>query len=77
MACEFFIDGHIVRCGAVEGVLVPSHHERERYCKSNGERRCPTFRLHQLRRRPVSQEDYYALWVPRDLRPITRSAAAH
>jgi hypothetical protein len=64
MACEFFDDGKLARCTAVDGLLIPSHHEREHYCRSDGSRACPTFKLYQLGRAPVSQDAYYALWMP-------------
>lgn len=64
MACEFFDDGKLARCTAVDGLLIPSHHEREHYCRTDGNATCPTFKLYQLRRAPVSQDAYYALWIP-------------
>ena len=64
MACEFFDDGRLARCTAVDGLLIPSHHEREHYCRTDGNGACPTFQLYQLRRAPVSQDAYYALWIP-------------
>jgi hypothetical protein len=64
MACEFFDDGRLARCTAVDGLLIPSHHEREHYCRTDGSEACPTFKLYQLRGRSVPQEAYYALWVP-------------
>ena len=64
MACEFFDDGKLARCTAVDGLCIPSHHERERYCRSDGSAACPTFRLYQLGHAPVSQDAYYALWMP-------------
>lgn len=63
MACELFDDGKLARCTAVAGLLIPSHHERERYCRSDGSADCPTFQLYQLRRAPLPQDAYYALWV--------------
>ena len=63
MACEFFDDGRLARCAAVTGMLIPSHHERERYCRSDGEAACPTFKLYQLRHAPLPQDAYWALWV--------------
>jgi hypothetical protein len=45
-------------------LLIPSHHERERYCRTDGNKACPTFKLYQLHGAPVPQESYYALWVP-------------
>lgn len=64
MACEFFDDGRLVRCAAVAGLLIPSHHERERYCRTDGNIACPTYQLHRLRGGPLPQEAYYALWLP-------------
>ncbi|HXU71356.1 MAG TPA: hypothetical protein VN947_18615 [Polyangia bacterium] len=64
MACEFFDDGRLARCTAVQGLTIPSHHEREKYCRTDGNVSCPTFQLYQLRRGPVTQDAYYALWMP-------------
>jgi hypothetical protein len=64
MACRFFDDARLARCTAVAGLLVPTHHERERYCRTDGEEACPTYRLYQLRGGPLSQDAYYALWLP-------------
>ncbi|HEY2747727.1 MAG TPA: hypothetical protein VGL86_24060 [Polyangia bacterium] len=65
MACEFFDDGKLARCTAVDGLCIPSHHEREHYCRSSdGSAACPTFNLYQLRRAPLTQDAYYALWMP-------------
>jgi len=63
MACGFFDDGRLTRCSAVAGLLIPSLHERERYCRSDEHQACPTFKLYQLHGAPVSQEAYYAQWV--------------
>jgi hypothetical protein len=63
MACEFFDEGRLARCAAVNGLLIPSHYERERYCRTDGNCDCPTFKLYQLRGAPLPQEAYYALWV--------------
>jgi hypothetical protein len=64
MGCEHFEEGRGVRCRAVEGLLVPTHHERERYCAGDGAERCPTRQLYRLRRRPLSQAEYFAQWIP-------------
>jgi hypothetical protein len=64
MACKLFDDGRLARCGAVEGLLIPSHHERERYCRTDGSAACPTFQLYQINRAPVPQSVYYAQWIP-------------
>jgi hypothetical protein len=44
--------------------LIPSHFERETYCRDDGFSRCPTYRLYQLGRAPITQELYYSLWIP-------------
>ena len=72
MACEFFDDGRLARCTAVDGLLIPSHHEREHYCRTDGSAACPTRKLYQLGRGPVSQDAYYELWVP--ARPTQRAS---
>jgi hypothetical protein len=64
MPCGFFEDGRLCRCAAVRGLLVPSHHERERFCLSDEPSRCPTFRARALRDGPLPEEVYYALWLP-------------
>jgi len=64
MACKFFEDGRLARCSAVDGLCIPSHHERERYCRTDGSAECPTFRLYQVSCTPIAQEAYYAEWLP-------------
>jgi hypothetical protein len=64
MACELFDEGRLARCAAVAGLLIPSHHEREKYCRTDENRDCPTRKMYQLRGGPLPQEAYYALWVP-------------
>lgn len=64
MACECFDDGKLARCAAVKGLLIPSHHERERYCRTDGNCDCPTYKLYRMRGAPLSQDAYYALWLP-------------
>lgn len=63
MACECFQDERWARCSAVAGHVVPSLHEREHYCRSDGFQACPTYRLYQLRGARLSEEAYLALWV--------------
>jgi hypothetical protein len=63
MACECFDEQRLARCTAVAGTLVPTHHERERYCRGDGKHDCPTYRLYQLRGARLSQDAYYALWM--------------
>ncbi len=64
MACKFFDDGRLARCTAVDGLCIPSHHERERYCRTDGNAACPTFRLYEISRAPIPQDQYYAQWLP-------------
>ena len=64
MACEFFDDGRLARCTAVCGLLIPSHHEREKYCRTDESSACPTYQLCKLAGQPIPQQQYYALWVP-------------
>jgi hypothetical protein len=59
-----FEDRKLCRCRAVRGLLVPSLHERERYCRSDEPGRCPTVRAYLDRGAPLSQAAYYALWIP-------------
>jgi hypothetical protein len=63
MACSLFEERHCDRCGAVTGTLIPSHHERERYCRTNNYTRCPTYQLYRLRGKPLSEETYFDLWL--------------
>ncbi|HZS35203.1 MAG TPA: hypothetical protein VFF06_00175 [Polyangia bacterium] len=79
MACEHFEDGRGARCRAVAGTLIPSHHERERYCRGADSASCPTRRLFErLRIGPLPQEAYYSLWVPfaETPREVQRAASA-
>ena len=64
MACKFFDDGRLARCSAVDGLCIPSHHERERYCRTDGSAACPTYRLYEISRAPIAQDAYYAQWLP-------------
>ncbi len=52
------------RCCAVQPMVTPSLHERERYCTNDSYRVCPTLRLRLARGRPLSEDDYLALWMP-------------
>jgi hypothetical protein len=63
MACEFFDDGRLARCSAVCGLLIPTLHERERYCRGDENAACPTYRLRQELGEPIPQSAYYALWL--------------
>lgn len=79
MACECFEEGRVTRCRAVVGTLIPTVHERENYCRSDGSNQCPTYKLFQLRRAPLTQEAYYGLWMPpapASIEPAFRQAAS-
>ena len=64
MACGHFVSGPLCRCEAVRGFLVPSLHERERFCLSDEPERCPTWRARAGRDAPLPEEVYWALWLP-------------
>ena len=64
MSCEYFVEGALCRCAAVRGLLVPSHHERERYCRGDAPEACPTHRARALRTDALPEEVYWALWLP-------------
>lgn len=63
MSCPYFIDGRLCRCTAVRGALIPSHHERERFCRTNQADRCPTYQTRQTLAAPLSEELYWSLWM--------------
>jgi hypothetical protein len=64
-------EGRVVRCHAVDGDLIPSLHERERYCRGESNwASCPTFQLHRREQRRLAQEEYYALWTLPELPAI-------
>jgi hypothetical protein len=72
MACEWLEEGRKVCCQAVDGELIPSLHERERYCRHPSNwASCPTFQLRAREQRRIAQEEYYALWTRPELPPIT------
>lgn len=62
MACRYFEDARVARCGAVEGLVTPSLHERERFCLGEPER-CRTLRARRLLGEPIAESLYYLLWL--------------
>lgn len=64
MLCPHFVDRRPCECSAVEGVLIPSLHERERFCRTDHFRACPTFRARVIGGEVITQNAYYALWSP-------------
>jgi hypothetical protein len=68
-------EGRTVRCNAVDGELIPSLHERERYCRSDrNHASCPTFQVYQVNRRRLALKEYYALWIEPELPPLVPRA---
>jgi hypothetical protein len=64
MVCKHLEEnGRWTRCRAVEGILIPSHFERERYCHGDAGEACPTQRLYTLRGARLTQDLYYQQWV--------------
>jgi hypothetical protein len=73
MACPYLEEGRWVRCAAVDGVLIPSLHEREHYCRSHeNHAQCPTFQQFRRSERRLHQAEYYALWTAFDPRHVSR-----
>ncbi len=69
MACPRFEDHALCHCTAVAGSVVPSVHERERWCLTENWARCPTYRARALRASPLPEEAYYEIWLPAQARP--------
>jgi hypothetical protein len=63
--CPYFRGTPWACCHAVEGdKVVPTLHERERYCLGNGDHhRCPTLAAAQARGGRLSERDYFMLWM--------------
>jgi hypothetical protein len=68
--CEHFDETRGARCRAVAGTLIPSLFEREQFCRTENHGRCPTQRLYRIRGSKLSQEAYYALWIPFQPQPL-------
>ena len=65
MACALFVEDRLCRCSGVQGLLIPSVYERERFCRpEGGHKSCPTFCAYTARGTKLPQEVYYALWLP-------------
>jgi hypothetical protein len=62
MPCPYFRGDPDCRCAAVSGEIVPSLHERERFCMSSCDR-CPTFLARQQAGEPILEDHYYDLWL--------------
>ena len=60
----------------VGGGVVPSHHERERYCRTDQPDRCPTFDEY-VRAGQLTEERYYTIWIAPALpAPVKKSPPA-
>jgi hypothetical protein len=64
MPCAYLVDDPRCRCAAVSGTIIPTLHERERYCRGDHQDRCPTLRAYRVAGAPISEETYYAIWIP-------------
>ena len=65
MACGYLAtEKGLCRCVAVRGLVTPSLHERERFCRSDDPARCPTFRLRAKTDEALSEDTYYRVWLP-------------
>ena len=65
MACGYLANEQgLCRCRAVRGLVTPSLHERERFCRSSEPARCPTFQLRTQRGETLPEEVYYSFWMP-------------
>ena len=64
MACKYFVDSKLCRCAAVRGILIPSIYERNRYCRTEAFKHCPTYQAFCANGSPVSQDVYYDIWMP-------------
>jgi len=62
MPCPLFDDGRNARCHAVAGGVVPSLHERERYCRTDLPDQCPTL-IEYARAGQLTEERYYSIWI--------------
>jgi hypothetical protein len=51
-------------CAAVGDELMPTLHERERFCCSDEYAHCPTLRAMLRLRRPLREDEYLAIWMP-------------
>jgi hypothetical protein len=64
MACPFFREDRGARCRAISEDVVPSMHERERFCCSRDYGDCPTLRMMLRLRRPITESEYLAIYLP-------------
>jgi hypothetical protein len=63
MSCPLLQPGRIPRCDAVEGELIPTLHERERFCYTREFMQCPTMRQMLRAHRRLREDEYFALWI--------------
>jgi hypothetical protein len=64
MACPLYREERGARCRAISDDVVPSLHERERFCCSPEYGDCPTLRMMLRLRRPLTEDEYLAIYMP-------------
>lgn len=64
MGCPLLEKSRLERCHAVQTEVIPTLHEREQYCHSEGYARCPTLRLMLQLHRALQEQEYLELWIP-------------
>jgi hypothetical protein len=69
MSCPLFEEARACRCRAVSGDVVPSLHERERFCRTSQPERCPTYQQF-LATGELDEEEYYAIWLTPRPEPV-------
>ncbi len=76
MPCPLFVAGRDCRCTAVATHVVPTLHEREQFCSVDRRDRCPTHRAYRAAGAPLSEEAYWAIWIPRTATPAIAAVNA-
>jgi hypothetical protein len=61
MTCPYFVDSARCVCLAVDEELIPTIHERTRYCRGQHER-CPTFLAREAAGEAIPLNLYETLW---------------
>lgn len=64
MPCPLYAGDRMQRCTAVSDAVTPTMHERERFCESDEYGHCPTLRTMLRLRRPLTEDEYLANWLP-------------
>ena len=63
MKCPWLLGKEIKRCAAVRGAVVISSGELEKFCESEQHERCPVYRGRTEKGKPISQRDFYSLYI--------------